>query len=126
MVNESCRMDNDHARVLIERYRALLEVTESIARYRNLADLLRELAECLPRVVLVNFLALSLYDPHRNVMRLHTIQANVPADFVGGHEDAIEKSPAGLCGKRSSPSWCRILLRSIVGRRFSHSCRRTV
>ena len=90
MMNESRRMDNDHARVLIERYRTLLEVTESIARHRDLAALLRDLAECLPRVVPVNFLALSLHDPHRDVMRLHTIQANVPADFVGGHEHAMK------------------------------------
>jgi formate hydrogenlyase transcriptional activator len=46
-------------------------------------------------VVQVNFVGLSLYDPVRNTMRLHTIQANVPADLVGGHEGPVEETPAG-------------------------------
>ncbi|MDH4302210.1 MAG: sigma 54-interacting transcriptional regulator, partial [Nitrospira sp.] len=54
------------------------------------------LAHRLPRVVQVNYVDLSLYDPIKKVMRLHTIQANVPADLVGGHEVAIDDCPAGL------------------------------
>ena len=29
-------------------------------------------------------------------MRLHTVQANVPAEIIGGHEVPIEDSPDGL------------------------------
>lgn len=78
-----------------ERYRTLLEVAEAISAHRDLNDLFRDLAQRLPRVVPVNFVALSLHDPARNTMRLHTIQANVPADLIGGHEEPIDDTPAG-------------------------------
>ena len=81
---------------LAERYQALLEVAEAISAHRDLHILFRDLAQRLPRVVHVNFVALSLHDPVRNTMRLHAIQANVPADLVGGHEGPVEESPAGL------------------------------
>ena len=81
---------------LAERYQSLLEVAEAISVHRDLHVLFRDLAQRLPRVVHVNFIALTLHDPDRNTMRLHTIQANVPADLVGGHESQVEESPAGL------------------------------
>ena len=88
---------------LAERYQALLEVAEAIAVHRDLHELFRDLAQRLPRVVHVNFVALSLHDPVRNTMRLHTIQANVPADLVGGHEGPVEASPAGLVWQTQQP-----------------------
>ena len=86
-----------------ERYRTLLEVAEAISAHRDLHELFRDLAQRLPRVVQVNFVGLSLHDPARNTMRLHTIQANVPADLVGGHEGPIEESPAGLVWLTQQP-----------------------
>ena len=88
---------------LAERYEALLEVAEAISAHRDLHELFRDLAQRLPRVVHVNFVALSLHDPVRNTMRLHTIQANVPADLVGGHEGPVEESPAGLVWQTQEP-----------------------
>lgn len=88
---------------LAERYQALLEVAEAISEHRDLHKLFRDLAQHLPRVVHVNFVALSLHDPVRNTMRLHTIQANVPADLVGGHEGPVEESPAGLVWQTQEP-----------------------
>lgn len=88
---------------LAERYQALLEVTEAISAHRDLHELFRDLAQRLPRVVHVNFVALSLHDPARNTMRLHTIQANVPADLVGGHEGPVEESPAGSVWQTQHP-----------------------
>ncbi|MGH7182990.1 MAG: GAF domain-containing protein, partial [Nitrospiraceae bacterium] len=88
---------------LAERYQALLEVAEAISVHKSLHELFRELAHRLPRVVHVNFVALSLHDPEHNVMRLHTIQANVPADLVGGHEGPVEESPAGLVWQTQHP-----------------------
>ena len=88
---------------LAERYQALLEVAEAISAHRDLHELFRDLAQRLPRVVHVNFVALSLHDPARNTMRLHTIQANVPADLVGGHEGPVEESPAGLVWQTQEP-----------------------
>ena len=88
---------------LAERYQALLEVAEAISVHRDLHELFRDLAQRLPRVVHVNFVALSLHDPVRNTMRLHAIQANVPADLVGGHEGPVEESPAGLVWQTQKP-----------------------
>lgn len=81
---------------LTEQYRALLEVSESIAAHHDLTELFHALAQRLPRVVHVNFIILTLHDPERDIIRVHTIQANVPADLVGGHEGPVEESPAGL------------------------------
>ncbi|MEQ1847573.1 MAG: GAF domain-containing protein, partial [Nitrospira sp.] len=88
---------------LAERYQALLEVAQAISAQRDLDQLFRDLAHRLPRVVQVNFVALSVHNPVRNTMRLHTIQANVPADLVGGHEGAIEGSPAGVVWQTQQP-----------------------
>jgi formate hydrogenlyase transcriptional activator len=88
---------------LAERYQALLEVAQAISAQRDLDQLFRDLANRLPRVVQVNFVALSVHNPVRNTMRLHTIQANVPADLVGGHEGAIEGSPAGVVWQTQQP-----------------------
>ncbi|RPH76257.1 MAG: GAF domain-containing protein, partial [Nitrospiraceae bacterium] len=88
---------------LAERYQALLEVAEAISVHRDLHILFRDLAQRLPRVVHVNFVALSLHDPARNTMRLHSIQVNVPADLVGGHEGPIEESPAGWVWNTQQP-----------------------
>ncbi|MGQ0555107.1 MAG: sigma 54-interacting transcriptional regulator [Nitrospiraceae bacterium] len=88
---------------LAERYQALLEVAQAISAQRDLDQLFRDLAHRLPRVVQVNFVDLSLYDPIKKLMRLHTIQANVPADLVGGHEVSIEDCPAGLVWQQQRP-----------------------
>lgn len=88
---------------LAERYQALLEVAQAISTHRDLDELFRDLAQRLPRVVHVNFIALTLHDPVRNTMRLHTVQANVPANLVGGHESPVEESPAGLVWQTQQP-----------------------
>lgn len=87
----------------IDQSRTLLEVSKAISAHHDLHELFRDLAQCLPRVVPVNFVALSLHDPERNVMRLHTLQANVPADIVGGHEERVEEVPAGLVWQTQQP-----------------------
>ena len=87
----------------VEQYQALLEVSEAIARHLDLGALLNELAHQLPRVVDVNFVALSLHDPVRNLMQLHNIQANIPADIVGGHTDTVEETPTGLVWETQQP-----------------------
>jgi len=88
---------------LSERYQALLEVAEAISLHRDLQALVRDLAQRLPRVVQVNFVSLSLYDPAHKTMRLHAIQANVPADLVGGHEVPVDETPAGLVWQTQQP-----------------------
>lgn len=92
-----------HCPELTQEYRALLEVTEAIAAHRDLPELFRDLAQRLPQVVPVNFVALSLHDPVQDVMRLQTIQANVPADLIGGHVEAMDDTPAGLVWRTQQP-----------------------
>ncbi len=106
MVHTDSRMDRSPispCETLLERYQALLEVAQAISSHRDLDELFRAIAQRLPRVVRVNFVALSLYDRVKNTMRLHAIQANVPADLFGGHETPIEESPAGLVWKTQRP-----------------------
>lgn len=88
---------------LIEQYRTLLEVSKAISAHHDLHELFRDLARRLPRVVHVDFLALNLHNPARNTMRLHTIQANVPVDLVGGHEEPIDETPAGAVWQTQQP-----------------------
>ncbi len=78
------------------RHRALLEVSKAIAAHRDLHDLFHDLAQRLPQVVEVNFVALSLHDFERNLMKLYTLQANVPADIIGGHEEPVDETPTGF------------------------------
>ena len=88
---------------LVERYQALLEIAQAISAHRDLDELFREIAQRLPRVVRVNFVGLSLHDPVKQMMRLHTVQANVPADLIGGHEESIDDTPAGLVWQTQQP-----------------------
>ena len=88
---------------LAARYQSLLEAAQAVSIHRDLHALFRDLAQRLPRVVHVNFVGLSLHDPARNTMRLHTIQANVPSDLVGGHEGPVEESPAGIVWQTQQP-----------------------
>ncbi len=96
-------LDIQTAEPEVAQHRALLDVSEAISTHRDLHELFRDLARRLPHVVHVNFVALSLYDPDRHVMRLHTLQANVPADIVGGHEEPIEETPAGWVWQTQQP-----------------------
>jgi formate hydrogenlyase transcriptional activator len=91
------------AELEIVRHRALLEVSKAIAAHRDLHELFRDLAQRLPQVVQVNFVALSLHDLDRNVMKLHTLQANVPADIIGGHEESVDETPTGLVWQTQQP-----------------------
>lgn len=102
-------MPMPEAHPLIEQYQALLEVSEAIARHPDLPALLKDLARRLPRIIPVNFVGLSLYDPERQVMRLHSLEANVPADIIGGHEDELDATPAGLVWETQQPLLIRNL-----------------
>ncbi|MFO0765982.1 MAG: sigma 54-interacting transcriptional regulator [Nitrospiraceae bacterium] len=85
------------------KYVALLDVAEAIASHSDLSTLIRHLASCLPKVIVTDFLALSLYDAERHAMRLHTLQANVQADVIGGHVLAPDELPAGLVWQTQRP-----------------------
>ena len=92
-----------NADLLVERYRTLLDISESIARLVDVGAVVHDLTHRLCRVAQVNMVGLSLHDPERDVMRLHTIQANVPADVVGGHEWSVADSPDGWVWNSQEP-----------------------
>ncbi|HZC66249.1 MAG TPA: sigma 54-interacting transcriptional regulator [Candidatus Dormibacteraeota bacterium] len=86
----------DHPRRQLE---ALLEVSEVIAQQRDLPALFHELSERLHCVVDFDFLALTLYDATRNVMRLHVLETRQPTDKRAGSESGIDDHPSGWVWK---------------------------
>ena len=73
----------EHSRQQLE---ALLEVSEAISQQRDLPALFHDLAERLHSVVDFDFLALTLHDPVRNVMRLHILETRIPHEKPIGSE----------------------------------------
>jgi len=70
----------------IERYRALLQVSESIASDRDLHELFRSLAALLHRLVKFDFICLTLPDPARGVVRVHVLESSLPTQIQPGLE----------------------------------------
>ncbi|HXW13866.1 MAG TPA: sigma 54-interacting transcriptional regulator [Terriglobia bacterium] len=70
----------------IERYRALLQVSESIASDRDLRELFRSLAALLHRLVKFDFICLTLPDPARGVVRVHVLESSLPTQIQPGLE----------------------------------------
>jgi formate hydrogenlyase transcriptional activator len=82
----------EHSRQQLE---ALLEVSEAISQQRDLPALFHDLAERLHSVVDFDFLTLTLYDPVRNVMRLHILETRVPHEKHAGSETPVDGHPSG-------------------------------
>ncbi|MDR4499938.1 MAG: sigma 54-interacting transcriptional regulator [Nitrospirales bacterium] len=81
----------------------LLEITEAISKNRDLSALLRDFGGLLPRLLPVDFLALALYDPDRQIVCDYLIQANVPADIEGGKEWGVDDHPSGTAVQTQRP-----------------------
>jgi formate hydrogenlyase transcriptional activator len=79
-----------------ERLSALLKLTESIATERSLSKLFAHLAHLLRTVVDFNLSYVSLYDPKRDVMRLHLIDTEFPIDVLVGQEWPAKEQPGKL------------------------------
>ena len=87
----------------VERYRALLQVSESIASDRDLPELFRSLAALLHRLVTFDFICLTLPDPARKVMRVHVLESFAPhADSARAWKSLWRKMFANWFGKTSS------------------------
>ncbi|WP_447984876.1 sigma 54-interacting transcriptional regulator [Nitrospira sp. Nam74] len=87
--------ESRHVDLLVERYRTLLGISESIARLVDVGAVVRDLTDRLSRVARVKVVGLSLHNAERGVMRWHTIQGNVPADVMGGREWPVADCPDG-------------------------------
>lgn len=91
---------------LAEQYRALLEVSESIATHHDLTELFRALAQRLPRVLTFSSLVLGLHDPSKNVMRLHVLEDPRPLPVSLGLEFPVEDVPGGWVWQHQQPLIC--------------------
>jgi len=91
---------------LAEEYRALLEVSESIAAHHDLTELFRALAQRLPRVLKFSSIVLALHDPTKNVMRLHVLEVPRPMSASPGLEFPVEDVPGGWVWLHQQPFVC--------------------
>ena len=91
---------------LAEQYHALLEVTESISTHHDLAELFRDLARRLPRIIQCSSIAMALHDSGRNVMRLHILEALRPGPVSPGLEYPVEDVPGGWVWQHQQPFLC--------------------
>ncbi|MBH0177780.1 MAG: sigma 54-interacting transcriptional regulator [Nitrospira sp.] len=94
---------------LAEQYRALLEVSESIATHHDLTELFRALAQRLPRVLTFSSLVLGLHDPSKNVMRLHVLEDPRPLPVSLGLEFPVGDVPGGWVWQHQQPLVCKNL-----------------
>src|SRR5579862_4830529 len=86
-----------------ERYRALLQVSESIASDRDLHELFRSLAALLHRLVTFDFICLVLPDVARNVVRLHVLESSLPTQFKPGLEVPMAENVRQLVWENQQP-----------------------
>ena len=83
--------------------RTLLEVSRAIASHTNLADLFQALVEGLHPLVGFDFLAVSLFDPDRNVMRIHVLDSVADSPIKAGMEFSMEESIAAAVWQTQQP-----------------------
>src|SRR5579864_9593280 len=87
------------------RSEALLQVAESIAQHRDLAELFRDLAARLHDVAHFDYLNLVLHDPERQVMRLHLLETlrEKPTQLRVGLEMPMGSTPSGRVLETQDP-----------------------
>lgn len=85
------------------QYIALLEVTESVATHRGLADLFRDLTRRLQPILNFTYLALVVPDPEQNVMRLRTLEASATGELKPGMEFPMQDSLSGEVWRTQQP-----------------------
>ena len=85
-----------------------MQVAESIAHHRDLAELFHDLAARLHDVAHFDYLNLVLHDPERQVMRLHILETlrEKPTQFRVGRESPLGSTPART-RLRNPGSLCR-------------------
>ena len=87
----------------VERYRALLQVSESIASDRDLPELFRSLAALLHRLVTFDFICLTLPDPARGVVRVHVLESSLPTQIQPGLEIPMVENVRQLVWENQQP-----------------------
>jgi formate hydrogenlyase transcriptional activator len=87
----------------LQQYQALLDVSEAITRYADLAELFRDLAGRLRRVVQFDFITVILHDDDGDVMRLHVLEPARPGYVYTGPELNPIDSPGGVVWRTQQP-----------------------
>ena len=87
----------------VARYRALLQVSESIASHRDLPELFRSLAALLRRLVTFDFICLTLPDLSRGVVLLHVLEGSLPTRIQPGFEVPMDENVRELVWENQQP-----------------------
>lgn len=85
------------------RYRALLEVAESIVSRRHLPELFADLSRSLKRLVAFDFISLTLLDESARVVRLHILETDHPVSGVVSPPIPYEDTPTVLAVQTRRP-----------------------
>src|SRR5688572_24347842 len=93
----------DPSQLRLDQYRALLQVSESIAVNRHLPDLIRDLSVRLQEAVQFDYISLLLHDPQRNALRIQIIETPIQTPIAAGFEMGVDESPAGEAWKTQEP-----------------------
>ncbi len=84
-------------------YQALLEVSESITRHGDLAELFHDLARRLRPIVPFDFISVMLHDDDKDVMRLHILESERPQQLHHGPDTVPAESPGGVVWQTQQP-----------------------
>jgi formate hydrogenlyase transcriptional activator len=87
----------------VERYRALLQVSESVASHRDLPELFRSLAALLHRLVTFDFICLTLPEMGRGIVRLHVLESSLPTQIQPGLEIPMAENVRQLVWENQQP-----------------------
>ncbi len=85
------------------RYRALLEIADSIASHRDTQALFHDLAQKLHRVVEFDFINVVLHDPARRTFKLFVLEALRPAHVDMDLELPADQTPTGWVLEHQQP-----------------------
>src|SRR5271170_3389879 len=85
----------------VERYEALLQMADLVVHHRGVPELLPELAQRLHKVASFEVASFSLYDPEKNVMRMHFWEGSDRLSDLT--EIPVEESACGFVWQKQQP-----------------------
>jgi formate hydrogenlyase transcriptional activator len=88
---------------LIERYQALLQISDTISQYRDTTELFRHLVGCLRRLIDFDYIGIGLYEPETDRMRIALLESKFPTPVVVGNSKPRSALPAEWVMKNQKP-----------------------
>ncbi|HXM23282.1 MAG TPA: sigma 54-interacting transcriptional regulator [Terriglobales bacterium] len=85
----------------VRRYEALLQMADLVVHHRGVLELLPELAQRLHKVASFEVASFSLYDPDKNVMRMHFWEGSDRLSDLT--ELPVEESACGVAWEKQQP-----------------------